>query len=232
MLVRLRFGPRRWRRGFAREHHERLIGRWLRDGRADEIQDDGVAVLNAPDRHGLETCRALAQVGQRLVYGGVTDRRALLVQGDRRVVARLDGRNRLERGGEFERLPLFDHDIPDVRRIDRLDAALAERFIHGPRDQPVRDVVQNLIAKTLAHDLGRHLARPEARHARGPAVVPRHLVYFRVDDRARDLDDEIFLRIADVNEFCLHLLSSSGSGLSKRCQVPGQVRLSGRLRYR
>ena len=65
----------------------------------------------------------------------------------------------------------------------------------------MRDVVENLIAEALAHDLRRHLAGTEARNPRGPAVVARDLVDLGVDDRARDLDDEVLPGVADVYEF-------------------------------
>src|SRR3712207_8222704 len=44
---------------------------------------------------------------------------------------------------------------------DALPISLAQRFVHRPRNQAVRDIVQDLIAEPLAHDLRRHLAGPE-----------------------------------------------------------------------
>ena len=38
------------------------------------------------------------------------------------------------------------------------DAALAQRLVHGARDQVVRDVVQDLLLEALLDDLGRRLA--------------------------------------------------------------------------
>ena len=69
----------------------------------------------------------------------------------------------------------------------------------------MRDVVEDLIAKPLADDLGRYLAGAKTRHPRGATVVARDLVYFGVDNGARDFDDEIFLRVADVDKLCFHL---------------------------
>ena len=48
--------------------------------------------------------------------------------------------------------------VADVRRVDRLDAALAQRVVDGARDQVVRDVVEDLILEALLDDARRHLA--------------------------------------------------------------------------
>ena len=77
------------------------------------------------------------------------------------VVARIDGRHRLERRRELERLAFLDDDVADVGRVDRLDAAFAQRLVDRAGDEAVCHVVQNLIAEPLAHDLRRHLAGPE-----------------------------------------------------------------------
>ena len=71
------------------------------------------------------------------------------------------------------------------------------------------NVVQDLIAKPLADDLGRHLSRTEARNPRRLAVVAGDLVDLRVDDGAGDFDDEIFFRVADVDELGFHVLDDS-----------------------
>ncbi len=73
----------------------------------------------------------------------------------------------------------------------------------------MRDVVQDLIAEPLADDLGRHLSRPEAWNPRRLAVVARDLVDLGVDDGAGDFDDEILLRVADVDELGFHVLDDS-----------------------
>src|SRR5678816_1219565 len=70
----------------------------------------------------------------------------------------------------------------------------------------MRHVVQDLITEALPHDFGRHFPRAKTGHPCSPAVIARHLIYLRVDDGARNFDDEVFLRIADVNEFCFHFL--------------------------
>ena len=100
--------------------------------------------------------------------------------------------------------PFPDDDVADVRGVDRLDAALAERFVDRARNQAVRHVVQDLIAEALLDDLGGNLPRPEAGNAGGLAVVARDLVDFGIDDVAVDLDDEVFLGFGDVYEINLH----------------------------
>jgi len=75
----------------------------------------------------------------------------------------------------------------------------------------VRHVVEDLVAKSLPNDLGGNLAGPEAWNTRGSAIVPRHLVDLGIDDGARDFDDEVLPRIADVYEFCFHALRLWGN---------------------
>ena len=74
-----------------------------------------------------------------------------------------NARDRVERRGEGQRLACLDRDVADVRRVDRLDAALAQRVADRARNQIVRDVVQDLILEALLDDAGRRLARAEAR---------------------------------------------------------------------
>src|SRR5207249_12156780 len=92
----------------------------------------------------------------------------------------------------------------NIRRIDRFHSALAQSLVDRARNQPMRDIVKNLIAKALAHDLRRDFSRTKPRHPGSTAVIARDLIYFRVDDRAWNLHDEILLGIADVDEFCFH----------------------------
>ena len=147
----------------------------------------------------------------------------------RGVVARLDRRHGLERRRELERLALFDDDVLDVGRVDRLDAALAQRLVDRARNQAVRDVVEDLVAKALAHDLGRHLAGPEAGNPRRLAVVARDLVDLGIHDVAVDLDDEVLLGVGDVYEFGFHVLLGDVAAIQLgtcafRIQADGQVR--------
>src|SRR4029450_1451694 len=130
---------------------------------------------------------------------------------ERAVLAGLDRWDGLEGRGQLEPPAFLDDDVLDIGRIDRLDAALPKRLVHGPRGQGMRDVVEDLVAKALAHHLGRHLARPEAGDARRLAVVARDLVDLGVDDMAVDLDDEVFLGVGDVDKLCFH---SSSGGIS------------------
>ena len=204
VLVGLRFGRRLRRRRLARDHDQRLV-RFVPWERGPlQVHHHRVALLDPAPLDRLVARRAFAQAGERFVHRRVLDLRGFLIERDGGVVARLDRRHGFEGRGELQRLAFFDHHVADVRRVDRFDAALAQRFVDRARNQPVRHVVENLVAEALAHDLRRHLAGPEPGHPRRLAVIARDLVDLGVDDLARDLDDEVFLRIADVDEFCLH----------------------------
>src|SRR6185503_13032399 len=96
----------------------------------------------------------------------------------------------------------------------RFDAAFSQRLVDGARNQAVRDIVQDLIAEPLTHHLRWHFTRAKAGHARGAAVVARHLIYFRVDHGAWNLDDEVFLCVADVDEFGFHFYNCSSASRS------------------
>ena len=63
-------------------------------------------------------------------------------------------RQRVERRGEGKRLALFDDDVADVGRVDRLDAALLHRIVHGARNQILRHVVEDLILEALLDTWG------------------------------------------------------------------------------
>ena len=178
-------------------------------------RSDRVARLDAAALDRLVARGALAQPPERLVDRGVVDVHRLAAQRDARVVAGIDRRHGVEGRRELQRLALFHDDVADVGRVDRLDPALAQRIVHGARDQAVRDVVEDLVAEALPDDLGGHLAGPEARDARGPAVVARDLVDLRVDDGAGDFDDEVLLRVADVDELGFHC------GILRRCRGCG-----------
>ena len=148
--------------------------------------------------------RTLLQARQRLVDCRVVDRRFLAAQCQAGVVTGIDGRNRFKAGRELEGLTFFDDDVLDVRGIDRLDAACAKRLVDGPRDEPVRHVVEDLVAESLPNDLGRNLAGTEAWDTGGSAIVPRDLVDLGIDDGARDLDEQLLAGIGNVDELGLH----------------------------
>ena len=94
----------------------------------------------------------------RLIDRGILDcnRRAPYLDG--RELARIERRHDVELGLEGERLALFNLDVADVGRLDRLDAALGQRLFNRALDELVGDIVENLALEALAHDLGRHLA--------------------------------------------------------------------------
>ena len=122
----------------------------------------------------------------------------------RREVARIERRHGLDGRRERERLALLERDVLDVRRVDRLDAALLQRLVDGARNQVVHHVVEDLVAEPLLDDRRRHLAGTEAGDARLLGVALGDAIDLGVDDVARDLDREVLLRLADVGEFGLH----------------------------
>ena len=123
-------------------------------------------------------------------------------------VPQLEGRDGVERRRELQRLPLFDDHVADVGRLDRLETALPQRVVDRARHQLVHDVVEDLVLEALLDDPRRHLARPEARDARGLAVVARHPIDLGIDRAAVDLHDEVLAGLADVDEFGLHVMGS------------------------
>jgi hypothetical protein len=192
---------------------------WRRDAavlrtrrrRSLEIDNDRVAHLHAAVFHRFVPRCALAKARQRFVHRSLVYLHVLLAEREPAVVARIDRRNGLEARCEFERLPLFDDHIADVRRVHRLHASRAQRLVDSAGDEAVGHVVQNLIAEALPHNFGRHLARTESRNACGAAVITRDLVDFGVDDRAGDFDDEALAGVADVYEFGFHDQGFKGS---------------------
>ena len=178
-------------------------------GRPGHVQEDGVAVLDPATLDRLVTSGAIAEPPERLFDGSGFDLHGLPSKCDARVVPGIDRRHRVERRGELQRLTLFDDDIANVGCVDRLDSALPQRIVHRAWDETVRNVVQDLIAEPLADDLGRHLSRTEAWNPRRLAVVAGDLVDLSVDDGAGDFDDEILLRVADVDELGFHVLDDS-----------------------
>jgi hypothetical protein len=68
----------------------------------------------------------------------------------------------------------------------------------------VRHVVQDLLPEPLPDQALRHLARPETRDSRRPAVVAGDTVDLRIHVGAGDLDVQVLARFTDVDELCLH----------------------------
>ena len=100
-------------------------------------------------------------------------------------------------------------DVADVRRVDRLDAALLERLFDGTRDEPVHDLVEDLVAKPPLDDRRGHLSRTESGHL-GLFVALRDAIDLGIDYGALDLDRDSLLGFADVGEFGLHGLRANG----------------------
>src|SRR4029079_12910620 len=186
---------RRVRRGANRHGDVFVRVRGLRARLAHQIDDGRVAGL---DRTGLDRLLrggALAQPLERLLDGVVLEGDRRLAQLQRAVVARIERRHGLEIRRELQRLAFLDEHVADVRSVYRLDAPLAQRVVHGARDQVVRDVMEDLIAEALADDLRRHLAGTKARDPRGLAVIARDPVDLGVNHGAGNFDDQLLSRV-------------------------------------
>src|SRR5262249_366900 len=118
---------------------------------------------------------------------------------------RLERGHRVEGRREGERLALFDVHVADIGRVDRLDAALAQRIVDRARNQIVDDVVENLILVALLDDARRRLARAEPGNAGLARVVARNAIDFRGDDVVRDFDAQVLARVVDVEELGFHV---------------------------
>ena len=169
-----------------------------------QIEHDRVTVVDAAAFDRLVPRRAIAQPLQSQLDGLVGDCLRRPPKRDGRELAGIEDRDRVERRGEGQRLPLFNRNVPHVGRVDRLHAALAQRIVDGAGNQIVRDVMQDLILVALLDDAGRRFARPEARHAHLAGVIGGDAINLRVDHVARNLDAHILARLVDVSELGFH----------------------------
>ena len=119
---------------------------------AHEIDDDRVAPLDRACLDHLEPRRPLAQRLQRFVDRPFLQRGLRPAQLQRGVRLELEARHGIERRRELQRLALFDDDVADVGRVERLEAALAQRVVHRARHQLVDHVVENLAPEPLLDD--------------------------------------------------------------------------------
>ena len=179
-----------------------------------QIDDHGVTLFDRSVVDRLVTRRPFAKpseglLGIRRLHG---DRWP--AQGDRSVIAGVDRRHRLEEGAELERLALLDDHVLNVRRIHRLETPFPERFVHGARNQVLGDIMQDLVTEALPDQLRRDLARTESGNARRATVTSGEPVDLGVDDRTRDLDDEVLARVAELGALCLHLKYRSHGGFA------------------
>ena len=178
-----------------------------------EIEHDGVAVIDAASFDRLEPRRAIAQPLQRRLHRFVVDRIRRAPERDRREIAGIEWRDRVERRREGQRLAFFDCHVADVGRVDRLEAALAQRLVDGARNQVVRDVVQDLVLEALLDDAGRCLSRPEAGHPRLPGIVPRDAIDLGVDHSV-GISTRTVLRVALTSANSVFMVSGAGAGPS------------------
>jgi hypothetical protein len=189
-------------------------GRALRDGsqRAPhEIEREHVARPARPIVDGIEAGVPLAQALEHRVDRLVGHLDALPPQRQRREIDRVNRRHRLEHGREGERLALLERQVADVGRVDRVERPLAERVVEQPGHELVRHVVQDPVAEPLPDDRGRRLARAEPGHAGRARVVARHAGDLGLDRVGGDLEHDLLLGRADVDDLCLH----------ERCRVAG-----------
>ena len=107
---------------------------------AIEIQRERIAGVHPAPFDRLVTGGAFAQPLQRLLDRLVVDPARRPLERERRVVARLEGRDRVERRREHQRLAFLDRHVADVGRVDRLDAPLAQRLVDRRRNEVVGDV--------------------------------------------------------------------------------------------
>ena len=124
----------------------------------------------------------LPQSLERLVNGGLVHSTGRTRQRDCRVVPRLECRHRIERRGECEGVSLFNRDVADIRRIDGLDAPFPHGIVHGPGNQIVRHIMQDLILEALLDHARWCLARTKAGNACLARIVARDAVDVRIDD--------------------------------------------------
>jgi hypothetical protein len=171
---------------------------------ARQVHHHVVARSDAAVLDRLVPRRPLPQLLQRFLHRLVAHLRGLPRQPKLVAIARVDGRHRLERRRELERLPLLDDDVADVGRVHRLDALLAQRVVDGPRNQLMGHVMQDLLPKPLADQPLGNFSGTEPGNARGLRVVARNPVDLGIHLVAGDLHVQVLARFVDVDELCLH----------------------------
>ncbi len=187
-----------------------------------EVERDRVAVIDAPSLHRLEARGAHPQPLHRLFDSLVFDTGRPAADGHGPVIAGLEGRHRVERRRERERLTLEDRHLANVRRIHRLDPTLPQGVIHRARNEIVRDVVQDLILEPLLDHPRRRLPRAEAGYPRLARVIERDAVDLGVDHIRGNLDTHVLARLVDVDELGFHL-RESGDGSPNRESPAGRT---------
>jgi hypothetical protein len=130
--------------------------------------------------------------------------RRLAPQRDGGVVAGLERRHGIERCGEGQGPAFFNRDVPDIRRVHRLDASLTHRVVHGARNEIVGDVIQDLVLETLLDYARRGLPRTESGNARLGRIVERDAVDLRVHHIGGNLDPKVLAGLVDVDEISFH----------------------------
>ena len=192
-----------------------------------EVHHDRVALFGAAVLDRLHLGQAVAQPRQRLVDVVLGDRHLGPLDRQGGQVARFHVRRRLDGRRERQRLAFLELQVAHLRRVHRLDVLVAQRVADDARHEVVRDVVQDLLAKPLAHHVRRRLAGPEARNAGLPGIALRDAGDFGVDHLGRHFHRQGLLGFADVGEFDLHRLRDSGLGTRESGKRRASVRASG-----
>ena len=125
-----------WLRRSGGALHRRLLHDLALEG-----DRDGVTLRNSASLDRLRPRGLLSQLLESLRDGLLGELDPCATERETAIFARVDQRQRVEGRGKRQRLSLFDVDVADRRSLDRLQASLAERFIHGPRDEIVRNLV-------------------------------------------------------------------------------------------
>ena len=141
----------------------------------DRIEQDHVSALRrALEVH--EHGRLLAQVVQRalhrrLLHGvrAAARRQALVVLG-------LDLGSHVHRDLEAQRLPGREPEIPHGRRDRGIETGLVHRLPGDAGHEGLEELALDRVGKVLPHHVERDPPRPEARQARPPLELPRHLI--------------------------------------------------------
>ena len=170
-----------------------------------QIDDHRVTLFDRSVVDRFVTRRPFAKPSEGLLGIGRLHGDRWPAQGDRTVIAGVDRRHRLEEGAKLERLALLDDHVLNVWRVHRLETSFPERFVHGTRNQVLGDIMQDLVTEALPDQLCWDLARTESGNARRATVTSGEPVDLGVDDRTRDLDDEVLARVAEFEALCLHL---------------------------
>ncbi len=180
------------------------VARRVGDARTVDVERHGVAVVDGSVLDRFEARGTFTQALQRLLDSCLFHLTRRTAQRHGSVVAWLERGNRIEGRGEREGLALLDRDVANVRGVNRFHAPFPQRVVDGPRDEAVRDIVQDLILEALLDDARRRLAGTEAGNPRLARIVARNAIDFRVHDVAGNFDPYVLACLVDVDQVGFH----------------------------